>query len=524
MGASFSNLSPDKKKGLTILMIIISFIIIIVIVLGILSGTGILSDETTSQPTVSPIDVALGSLASFSPTDDSQIWTKVFDSMMSNKCFLNFNDVPQVNVTNLKKIVKYQVDNNMLSVDNPFKNSIDVPVIGCSDDGTRLVLTLDLSVYGEINPFKQGDNVYIFGIKGETEANTEIGSDQKITKPRYVYATNKEFSNLQNQIMISDVNPCDYMGKCDLDKSLPLFSSGTYTSGGTVRLTGNFETADSFISQRPLMMFYLYMAYKNYSFTWPYTPMSVSQIYDLYSSHYNGFIQWYGNLPQTCTQPEFVDNSTNGFVSGSVTVSGGSGTGMKMYIISMNLLGYKIGYLIVTDDGTGYTDEDIITISQDSVSATTKISINASCSLSSGINLSGPVFLSYKTTLQQLKNLINYAVTIDPEINTIVMYSSSAISVPDNYNNPDISLLFLKTTPDTSNMSGSEYSGNLTSMTKVCDCDGMKDQGSLQRFFPLKINKCANQIIFTSNTKKTPFDFINNAAAAIGSSCNVTMC
>ncbi len=483
MGNSSS--MSKKQKGLIIAACIT---IILIIILGTLGGIGIFNKSSTNLSPASSVAPASIIDSLISLTNDGKVWTKVFDSMtLSSKCFLDFNNTAKLSPVDLKKIFKYQIDNNMLPVDNPFKDTIDVPVTNCSSDGTRLILTLDLSKYNDINPFKQGDELYIFGIGGETNANTTINSDtQAIVEPRYVYATMNEYPKYLtsvNQIMISSKNPCNYKGECTLDNSLILFSNGTYTGGGTVRFIGNSTMATGFIQQRPSFMFYLYMSYNNYPFTWPLAPITVTQVYKLYSGYYNGYVQWLANLPQTCTQPT---NSIVDFVSGSVIVSGGSGTGLQMYTIPMNILGHKLSFFIITNDGTGYTDGDIITVTQGSITANITIYVNKNCVANSA---NDTVYLSYTTTQQQIKNLINYVMSIDPSINTISFINNTGVT-SDNYNNPSIIVSFAKTTPDTT-----FYSSNYT-------------------------NILSNQVIYTSDTITIPYDFKNNAAVAIGTSCN----
>ncbi len=522
MGSSLSSIGPDKTKiiiTVTVTVIII-VIVIVIIILGALGGSGMFNTQHTDGPTINPtinptvnptvnptIPLSpVGTLALFSPTTDGKTWTKVFDSMMlPNKCFLDLSRMYQLSPANLKKITKYQIDNNMLPIDNPFKNVIDVPVIDCSSDSTKLILTLDLTKYDGVNPFKQGDELYIFGINGETTANTVIDSTtHMITQPRYVYAV------LKNQITISSENPCNYQGICTSDNSFVLFSSGTYTNGGTVRFVGNSTTGTGYIQQRPQLMFYLYMGYKNYQYKWPFEPITAAQAYSAYSSYYNGFKQWFANIPPTCTQSTYVDNSTAGFVSGSVSISGGSGTGLQMYIISMKITGYELGVLITTNDGTGYKDEDQITVTQGSATTTVTISVGANCEMQSGI--ANQLYLSYTTTQQQLKNLLDYAMTLDSNVNTLVFSSNTTYTAPDNYNNPNIVLTFGKTTPDST---FSSYA------TKICSCNGQQDQGSPWIFFPNKISQCADQIIYTSDTFTVPFDFINNAGEQ---NCKVEEC
>lgn len=528
-------------KGWQLGIIVTVFVVVLIIILAVLGGLGILTSSpstslitnppvtippvtnppvtnppVTNPPTPSP-NAAVGSLASFSPTNNGQTWRKVFDS---SKCFIDFSAVPQISPVNFKKIFKYQVDSGMLPIDNPFKNVIDIPITGCSDDGTRLVLNLDLSFYSGVNPFKQGDSVYIFGIKGETEANSISP-----VKPRYVYATNKEYPRyvpLVNQIMISDINPC--VGNCSLDNTMPLFSNGTYTGGGTVRLVGNKGSIEGFIPQRPMLMYYLYMAYINNPISWPYSPITAVQAYSSYSTYYNGFMQWYANLPQTCTQAGYI-NATD-FVSGPVIVSGGSGTGMEMYVIKFEFMGSFVGFLVVTNDGTGYQNNDTLTISQGSVSSDVSIQIDANCYPQIQNSLTGPLFLSYATTMQQLKNVVNYAMAIDSNINTMVMTSNNTAVVPDNYNDPNITIQFFKTTPDTT-MTATEYTGSVMNRTNICLCNGKMDQALdqvfIKSFFPNKINSCANQIIITSDTITNPFDFITNGESIIGT-CVVDSC
>jgi hypothetical protein len=564
MGTSFSSnitseISPEKLKIIKYVSIGLGCVILLAIILGVLAEKGVFNGNTapTYRPTDRPTDASntdpndvsntgqtdgpidsptdgpidsptdgptvpstpVGSLALFSPTNDGKVWTKVFDSMtLPNKCFLNFNEMEQFSPEKLKKILKYQYDNNMLPIDNPFKNIKDVPVIGCSGDETRMILTLDLSKYNGVNPFKQGDALYIYGIDGETNANSKPGEE------RYVFATMKEYPRFitsANQIMIASGNPCDYQGTCSLDNSLMLFSSGTYTNGGIVRYVGNAMVDMGFIPDKPAIMYYLYMAYKNYQFNWPFEPMNASQAYSEYSRHYDGYMQWLVNFPQTCTQVNYIDNSNSGFVSGPVTVSGGSGTGLQIYLISLSL--YEICLPVVTNDGVGYKTDDVLNITQGSINTTVNISsVDGNC-LPQKVSISPPIYLSYQTSQQQLRNLLDYAMSLDSSINTVVFMSNNTYTVPDNYNNPNITLLFGKTSPD-STFTGTNYISSSTSFGSICSCNSRQDQGSSSNFFPNKINQCANQIIYTSNTVTTPYDFINNADAAIGPDCNVPSC
>ncbi len=481
------------------------------------------TESPTIPPTKSP---SPGILANFSPTSNGKIWKKVFDSMLtSNKCFINFSSISSmISVATSKKINKYIINNNLLPIDNPFKGIIDVPIVKCSPEGSRLVLTLDLSMYGGINPFKQGYAIYIFGVNGTLNANTKIDSTNKITQPRFVYATNNEYSKYVqlNQIMVSQESPCDYMNNCGLDKGSPLFSEGTYTNGGIVRIVGTIGGAEGFIPQRPQLMFYLYTCYKNYKFNWPYTPVTVSEIYNIYSGYYNGYMQWIANLPQTCTQPGVITTPSN-LTSGQVTVSGGSGSGLQMYVISANLFGSAFVYPIVTSDGGGYINGETITITQGSVSENIQINTGANCDNQQGFTLNGPIYLSYSITLSQLKNLLSYASENDPSINTIIMYTNNSITVPDNYNNPNITIMFGKTTPDSVGFTGNNYIPGIFTNPLICECDSKQDQFSLYNYFPNKINKCANQVIFTSDSATQSFDFINNADI-ITNSCSVRMC
>lgn len=532
-------------------IIIVASIVLILtaaIILGVLGGIGMLNNQqntaltttssttsttaaTTASATTSTTpsnpanDVNVGSLASFSPTNDGKIWTKVFDSMiLPSKCFLSTDAIEQISPVSLKKIIKYQIGNNMFPIDNPFKDIVDVPVTGCSQDGTRLILILDLTLYGGINPFRQGDALYIFGINGETVSNTPQTGGQQ----RYVFATMNEYPKYiqtTNQIMIGSGNPCDSQGTCTLDNSLILFSSGTYTNGGTVRLVGNAKTGPGIILQKPQSMFYFYMAYINNQFAWPFAPITAAQAYNLYNDYFDGYKQWLLNYPLTCTQATYIDNSTAGFVSGPVSVTGGSGSGLQMYIISLNVQVFSIGFLVATNDGIGYKDNDVINITQGSAKSTANISsVNGSCQSQAGSGINGPngpVYLSYSVTQPQFNSILNYALSIDPTINTIIISSNTSTTFPDNYNNPNMVITFGKTTPD-STFHGSEYID--INLIPICVCNGPPDSISNFSFFSNKISNCAIQEVYTSNTVTAPYDFISNSSAAIGVNCNVQGC
>lgn len=531
MGASLNrSLNTYQLAG-----IFIAFIIIIIVLFGVLGGLGFFSTSPSTTPSVpsneTPVSSELGSLAFF----DNK-WTKVFDSMKNpSKCFIDLKS--SISPANLKKITKYLHNKNMLPIDNPFKNSIDVPVKNCSQEGSRLTLTLDLSSYGGINPFKQGDSVYIFGINGETHANSVIDSITKeMTGRRYIYATSNEYATkvLPDQIMISDINPCNNSSSingsdCNLDRSLPLFSVGRYIDGGTVRFTGDRSSNDGYIPNRPIFMFYLYLAYKGHTFDWPFSPITIDQAYKQYSSYYNDFMQWYANLPSTCTQPNIIPISSTGLKSGPVTVSGGSGSGLQMYMIDFKMMGHGVGIFIVTNDGFGYLDGENVTVTQDSNSALVKLNTDANCKgFGTQIQMQNNTYLSYTTTKQQLIDLINYVLSLDPDINTIAINSNANSTIPDNYNNPNISISFSKTTPDTESLYSVNYIKNslnstLTSNMPICLCNGKQDQYSGRfpnLFFPSKINQCANQIIYTASNTTTPYDFLSNSGTLIGAGCS----
>lgn len=539
MGAS---LTTGQKIGIAVGVF---FIAAIVVSFGVAGGLKLFSQgsTTTTTPTASvAADTTqitkipyIAPLAVPFTTSDGKTWQKVYDSMLQpTKYFISFNSVTTtLSPSNINKVTNYLYNKNMLPLDNPFKSTIDIPVIGCSADGSRLVLKLDLTKFGGKLPLSQGDNIYVFGINGETNANTVFGSNGTISSARYVYATNKEYpkyilptDNNVGYIMLSSSNPCTVSypdnctptPKCNLDNANLLFASGTYTSGGTVRFLSDYTSnSGSLISQGPGLMFYLYLGYKGYSFNWPYIPITADQAFKQYSGYYNGYMSWRANLPQTCTQ--LAPISADNFKSGPVTITGGSGSGMQAYIIITFFLGYGIGFLVVTNDGSGYANNDSVTITQGSNTATTSIQTQG-CNQQIPQNLTNLIYLSYTTTPQQLQDLIAYVVSIDPSINTVVLSSNSTMIAPDNYNNPNMTVLFAYTTPDTTGM----YVSNYTNISNICICNGQQDQSFAQVFFPNKISQCANQVIFTTSDGSTPYDFVNNATTLSGSACTVTSC
>lgn len=534
ISSKFNELSTGKKAGIVIAVV---SLIAVIVVLGVLGGTGLFSSSTsTSGPTPTPRPVSGEALASSFTTKDGKTWQKVYDSMLTpNKYFISFSSVKtSLSPANTISVTKYLYNNGMLPVDNPFRYSIDVPVIGCSADGSRLVLKLDLTNYGGILPFAQGDNIYIFGVNGETNANTTFASNGSISGSRFVYATNKEYpkyilptNNNVGYIMLGSSNPCtisyadncNAAPSCNLDNGNLLFASGTYTTGGTVRFLGNYYSNP----QGPGTMFYLYMAYKGYKFSWPYAPITPDQAFSQYSGYYNGYMQWYTTLPQTCTQIAPIPSGN--FNSGSVDISKGTNTTMKAYVIVITLYGYNICFFIVTDDGSGYSDGDTVTITQGSNTATSTISIGQNCSQQTPMGLTSLIYLSYTTTPQQFKDLIAYVISLDSTINTVALFSGTTVMAPDNYNNPNMYVVFSSTTSDTtSSLSLSNYTENLMNGTNICVCNGIQDQSFVQLFFPNKISQCANQIIFTTNDGSTPFDFVNNADTLSGLPCPVTTC
>ena len=83
------------------------------------------------------------------------------------------------------------------------------------------------------------------------------------------------------------------------------------------------------------------------------------------------------------------------------------------------------------------------------------------------------------------------------------MYTNTILPSYDNYNDPSLSLMFLKTTSDSSNIHATPYINKLFGTYDICNC---------------KNGGCVNQIIYTrSDTNYFNFSSINNG-------CEITAC
>ena len=349
--------------------------------------SGPTSAPTSGLPSFPP--VAVGAEAVFSPDTSGNHWIEVFDSMKGNsKCIFdasNYNTTEVLSPVNYAKLEKYIIENGLRPMDDPFQDVTDYTITNCSGVNVPITLTLDLSRYNGVNPFKPGDPIYIYGVKGNTAANspgiTDIAS---LGMGLYIFSTKTINSKLlPNQVVISNGYPCNFDGtNCTSPDSLnppvkPVFGTGNYTGGGIIR---KYSLANYASGSLDNFSFYTTTLNPPVQFIWPMQPITISDARAFYQNHYSNYLQWLVKiLPINCITIPIVfgpGSSFNGsgeqdltkYVSGPATASGGSGSGLKLDITKISLYGHDIMLTIVTNEGSGYQNGDTINIIQGSAS------------------------------------------------------------------------------------------------------------------------------------------------------------
>lgn len=481
---SFSKtLSPKTMNRIMTGLIILSVVVfIIIIVLAVLAGMGILPDPR--KPTGPPlIDVAVGEVASFSPTAQNKVWTKVFDS--NNKCFVDMNQTSEsISTSTYKKLYSHIINKGLKLLDNPFKGCIDVPIIHCSDNGEPTVLTLNLSEYGGKNPFKKDDVIYIYGVQGVTNINGNIeGKEegenfQKVARSVYQVPSGDPNDPLgYNQIMI---------GVYENSVALSI-TEGTYSGGGTVRLVSRSNIG--FVNF-PEDMFYVYMSYKNTPFYWPFSPVSPSTAYNTYSRNFKDYITWVAGLSPVCSFI-FTEPRVEGppFTNGKLEVIDGGG--IEIYYINCKFYAGDYSFYLVTAEGNGGGDASDITVTVKQGELTKVLTVRTKC-YDSYSAYYGPLAIPPTTSPEQLKAIIDLALELEPNINTISTETANPPTKPSVNRYPNFIIKFNITKP-TSLLSRSRYI-ETSQDSIICSKIG---------------GECSIQTIYT--TGDNVFDFINNS-------------
>lgn len=485
-------------RGLIALFVIV---VILTITLAVLASMGLLAVKipngggNNNGPPIT--DVRVGEVASFSPTIQNKTWTKVFDS--NNGCIIDLSD--NIPVNTFKKLYTYIIKEDLKPIDNPFEGCIDVPVIDCSDGGSEggefLVLTLDLSKYGGVNPFKLNDQVYIYDVGGVSNANSTNDVNYFYTKELLVANTYTELPNIvgRDQIMI---------GMWNENRTIieALTTEGMYSGGGVVRLLYRpyeyFNVAET--------MFYVYMSCMGTPFYWPRMPKTPSEAYAVYSSNFKKYTKWLAGLSPTCTTT-FYEPRKNGpaFTNGALQVTGGTGgkgTGMKIDYIDLKFYSGNFSFYLVTADGVGYENDTKVTVKQNDL--THDINVNTNCNGgASHLFFYSPLSIPLSTSPAQLKSLINEALWLESTINTISIETSTA---KNTYAKPNFVIKFNVTSPtsDPSSKGGIMYNHGLYPLCTT-DPNG-------------PVAKCIKQTIYTTTGEgpnQTPFDFIAKSSLII---------
>jgi hypothetical protein len=511
------------KIAITIVVIVIVIIIIIISLYlsGKLSGklTGVQTDppeaSTTTASTQATTDPPETSTASASApatsapatsAPESQ-WTNVFDSMKTtDKCifYLDISDqiTKTLSVSNTQKILEYMFDQGLMPVDNPFFNNIETNVIGCSGYGSvttegsnPIVLTLNLNPFNNTNPFKQGDKLYIYGVNGNTSANST-------SKQIVVMETIDQNSKLlKNQIKLAFSDNCSGFMSNYFTCSEPIYGNGDYTGGGIVRIVPNISISNYFTR---LMYFSLYLKTINskIDFNWPYIPMPITDIYQIYKDNYVNYMNWMKTFGTTCISfTPIMGTSIDGYETGPA-IAEINGMDYNIVLQLLDFGGTILGIINTNDSKfSKFTSGEKAIIKQnDHNSLITDIDSVLNCEqrLFANYGSSIDTFLSPKRiplssslTQNHLDNIINYVLSLDSSINTVILESGYNLAPQDNYDNSSIYISFINSTPS-SMFSTKDIDSNLN---KICFCNGTKDVSQI--FFPNKNIGCINQIIYS---------------------------
>lgn len=491
------NYTWNSYLAFTVFAVVI--VVVAIIVIAILAGTGVLTVNSENQMGSPLTDVAVGKEASFSPTIQNKVWTKVFDS--NNGCFIDLMFKDLISTSTVKKLNTYIINEGLKPLDNPFKGVVEVPVLNCGEDDVMLI-TLDLSNFNNTNPFKLNDLVYIYGVAGVVNANNPTDPDTMNTQKRYIAETAVENPSLNyNQIKIK-------LNKYSVDI---LASEGLYTGGGTVRLV--LGASLSMFYNVPEFMFYIYMSTINKPFLWPFIPKSSSEVYStIYSKYFNDYINWVGKLKPTCTvilpgdltvgpEPKPEPDFENGPVT--VTTEDGFGSGMVVNYIKSNIYGESSSYYLVTNDGIGYKTgngdgEGVkLTVSQGTITGIVTAYIG--CYENSYYRfLYDKLMLPLTTTPTQLKRFINKALDLEPAINTISIITNNPPHVPDIYENPNFMIQF-----------------NITSQSSEFNSQSGKITSNFFGICP-QPDTCSIQTIYTSSDGNSPIGGTIGGAGGVG--------
>lgn len=499
------NWSQDDKYTLALIIGLIAIMVVVVVVT--LAAVGILTpkepDNCGPGSTGPPItDVGVGELASFSPVKNKE-WTKVFDSY--DGCFMDlYASEGSISIPTFKQLYSYIITEGLKPLDNPFENCIEVPIIACTPNESEMTFTLNLSKYGNVNPFINGDIIVIYGVKGLTNANNSTSMQNS-----RIFRTKMDDDLLAyNQIII---------GK---SKGGAIITDGTYEGGGFVRLAGR---SDIGVVNAPENMFYVYMSYMNTPFTWPFNSQTPSEANKIYSNNFKNYTNWLAKLKPTCTTIYFYEDDnkpafTNGEVeivsSGGGSENGNKGNGMKIYYIDLTFpmcliagIG-KCPYYLVTDDGSGYendpkNEDGSITLVLKQKDVVHSIKAYLGCNNTGYYNqMYGKLSLPLSTSPEQLKRFLGRALELEPTINTIGIETNNPVIVPNVYSDPNF-VIMLKTTTPSSNIENNPKKENSNVETSIC----------------LKSGICSNQAIYTSDGGPTgvkPFNFVDNRESVIG--------